>query len=192
MESLKKQMTKGAPLDAREVESDYYLESLAQRSEIHSQKISGVGTVLVVLSSRGMVYDPEAIRQKILSVYPDAAVFFRNTDGKALGVSAPQKVDLLIDLTGQGQRQPWFYSRKLRKMARFAVGRDAGFFRKRIYDRVLEEAPFRSKIRDILDYEQAVQREVFALAGIPMSRTGDLTEDLEKVIALDLPLMKKG
>src|SRR5438045_3910346 len=79
------------------------LHLLETAESFKANRIQGVRTVLVVLSSAAMVFDTEALRQKIILAYPDTAIFFRSTNGKALGVSSPRKVDLLIDLTGPGQ-----------------------------------------------------------------------------------------
>jgi len=164
------------------------LSALEERQKIAAHKVPGVRTVLVVLSAKGMVFDVEALRHRILAVYPDSAIFFRSTSGKPLGVASPQSVDLLVDFTGPGQRQGWFYSRKLRRMAKFAVGRNAGLFRKRIYDRVFDEAEKAASLpSDFLALEGVVQREVLALGGIAVVPTASVTEDRSKTIALDLP-----
>ncbi|HTL11882.1 MAG TPA: hypothetical protein VL588_05315 [Bdellovibrionota bacterium] len=165
------------------------LSALEERQKIAANKVPGVRTVLVVLSAKGMVFDVEALRHRILAVYPDSAIFFRSTSGKPLGVASPQSVDLLVDFTGPGQRQGWFYSRKLRRMAKFAVGRNAGLFRKRIYDRVFDEAgPVASSLpSDFLAREGVAQREVLALGGIAVVPTASVTEDRSKTIALHLP-----
>lgn len=169
-------------------ETLHSLQALDERQRIEAQKVSSVRTVLVVLSSKGMVYDVEALRHRVLVTYPDTAIFFRSTSGRPVGVASPQSVDLLVDLTGPGQRQGWFYARKLRRMARFAVGRNAGLFRKRIYDRVFDEMdPAKTLPRDMLDRELVSQREVLSLAGIAVVPSAGVTEDRSKTIALDLP-----
>jgi len=175
---------------ARPEEQDpaFYLSALERTQRLRDQRVPGVRTVLVVLSSRGMVYDMESLRQHILLAYPDAAVFFRNTAGKAQGAPSPKQVDLLLDFTGPGQRQWFLFPRKLRKMARFAVGRNAGIFRARLYDRIFDEnALDQSDPAQILDRERKVQTEVLALAGVPMVPAGNPTADRAKTIALELP-----
>lgn len=169
-------------------ETQKSLSSLSDYEKLAANQIKGVRTVLVVLSAAAMVYDVDALRQKILMAYPEATVFFRTTSGKPLGIGSFKSVDLLIDLTGPGQRQPWGYARKLRSMAKFAVGRNVWFYRKRKYDRVFDEKSKNVKLpHDPLDRERFVQRHVLALAGVPVVPTGEATQDRAKSIALDLP-----
>lgn len=156
-------------------------------------KVPGVRTVLVVLSAAGIVFDIEAIRQKIVLSYPDAAVFFQTTGGGLVGPSVPHRVDLLIDLTGPRQRQPFFFPRRLRRMARFAVGRNAGFFRKRIYDRIFDEKTRRRDFMgNILEYERTVQREVLVAAGVLMGPVSETPPDRSASVPLELPPLKKS
>lgn len=177
------------PLDA---ETESLLSLLTTQEQIRNNRVAGTRTVLVVLSARGMVFDTESLRQKILLTYPHAAVFFRTTYGRPIGVPAPKQVDLLIDFTGPGQRQYLFYAKTLRRMARVAVGRNSGLFRKRIYDRVWDEKTRLNQLsRDLLERERQVQREVLALAGVAIAQTGDLTQDRSKTIALELPPMSR-
>jgi len=173
-------------------ESEALIQLLDHQEKIRSFRVPGVRTVLVVLSSRGIVYDVESLRTKILISYPDAAVFFRNTRGDAMGAPAPSQVDLLIDLTGPGQRQGLLMAHGLRKMARVAVGRNAGLFRKRIYDRVFDEKSNPPGLpKDLLQKERYVQRQVLELAGIPLAQQGDPLQDLGRSIALNLPPMQR-
>ena len=173
-------------------ESKSYLAQLDKRELTKANRIPGVQKVLLVLSSDGLVFDTESLRQTVLLAYPEAAVFFRTTAGKALGVEAPKQVDLLIDLTGPGQRSPLFYAYKLKGMARFSVGRNAGFLRRRIYDRVFDEKAILSKLsKNTLDREREVQREVLALAGVATAPMGHATPDRGKEIALDLPPLSR-
>lgn len=172
-------------------ETQALLLRIEQEKRILVNRIPNVRTVLVVLSSDGMVYDVESLRQKVHLAYPEAAVFFLATHGEPIGVSAPGKVDLLIDLTGPGQRQALFFARKLRRMAKFAVGRNAGLFRKGSYDRVFDEKSSATEIpKDTLARERVVQREVLTLAGVPFAPQGDALPDLGKSIALELPPMR--
>jgi hypothetical protein len=135
-----------------------------------------------------MVYDIESLRQKSLLSYPDAAVFFVTTDGKGIGAASPVQVDLLIDLTGPGQRQGLFFARKLRRMARIAVGRNAGMFRKRIYDRIFNErSPSVRLPVERLQKERLVQKAVLELAGVAFMPTGDTPPDRGKITPMDLP-----
>ncbi len=171
-------------------QSEAFLNLLAEQERVRANRVAGVRTVLVILSARGMVYDRESLRQKILLTYPDAAVFFRTTLGKAVGVEAPVKVDLLIDFTGPGQRQRFFFAKKLRRMARVAVGRNSGLFRKKIYDRIFDEKSAehaRRLPKDLLAREREVQREVLHLAGVALSQQGDVLPDRGRTIALALP-----
>lgn len=173
-------------------ESEQFLSLLSEQEKIRAQRVPGVRTVLVVLSAKGMVYDMESLRQKILLAYPDAAVFFRTTSGKPIGVAAPNRLDLLIDLTAPRSRQGLFYPRKLRSMARFAVGRNAGLFRKGSYDRIFDEKdPGASVPSDQLARERYVQRQVLALAGVALAQMGDTPPDRGQSIALELPSLKR-
>ncbi len=180
---------------AADTETEQFLGILQDQERIRGARVPNVSRVLVVLSSHGMVYDIESLRQKIVLTYPDAAVFFRTTSGKAIGRECPQQVELLIDLTGPRQRQGWFYSKKLRRMARFAVGRNAGLFRKGIYDRVFDEkdAATASRLpKDLLEKERFVQRRVLELAGVALAQQGDALPDLGGSIALELPAMTRA
>lgn len=173
-------------------ESEQFLKLLADQDKVRNNRVPGVRTVLVMLSSRGMVFDMESLRQKILLAYPEVAVFFRTTSGKSVGVPAPNRVDLLIDLTAPRSRQGLFYSRRLRGMSRFAVGRNAGFFRKGSYDRVFDEKDPKAGVpADALTAERYVQRQVLSLAGVALAQMGDTPRDLGQTIALDLPSMKR-
>ncbi len=175
-----------------DTETGHFLQLMAEAEQVRTYKVAGVKTVLVVLSARGMVFDTDSLKQKILHAYPDCVVFFRNTLGKSIGFASPDHVDLIIDFTGPGQRQSIFYARKLRKSARVIVGRHAGFFRKKIYDRVFDERASTNKIpTELLAHERYVQKEVMKLAGIALSPSGDTPPDLGKIIPLDLPPMQK-
>lgn len=177
--------------DPAGMDSEVYLKQLLERSKVELNRVPGVKTVLVVLSAKALTYDIDALRMKVMQAYPDSAVFFRNTSGRMIGIHSPQKVDLLIDLTGPGQRQPFFYAKKLKGSARFAVGRNAGLFRKKVYDRVFDEKGEHqgSLPRDMIDRERFVQKQVLALAGVADVPAADATPDLGKKIALTLPKM---
>jgi hypothetical protein len=96
----------------------------------------------------------------------------------------------LIDFTGPGQRQGLFYARKLRKMAKVAIGRNAGFFRKSLYDRIFNEQLEGSKVpSEMLERERFVQKRLLNLAGIPVIQAGETPPDRGKTIALELPGM---
>jgi len=185
-----------APGDKLDSESQTLLELMREQERVKGSRFAGVRTVLIVLSSRGLVYDIPALRHEVCLAYPDATVFFRNTLGKAIGASAPAYVDLLVDLTGPGQRQRLFYALKLRRGARAAVGRNAGLFRKRSYDRVYDEKahPAQESTRafhDVLEQERHVQKRVLALAGVGLIPTGETHPDRGKTIALGLPPMQR-
>lgn len=169
-------------------ESTLFLARMAEQEKTKGNRIPGARTVLIVLSSAGMVFDVESLRQKVLLSYPDAAVFFLTTQGKPIGSLPPAHVDLLIDFTGPGQRQGLLFSRKLRRMARVTVGRNAGLFRKKIYDRVFDEkAKVRELDRETLSRERQVQKEVLALAGVAFVPAGDTPPDRGKITPMDLP-----
>ncbi len=167
--------------------SEYYLHFLQSQKDSEGRLFSDIQTVLVVLSAAGMIFDLEGLRQKIIHAYPGAAVFFKSTSGDDMGTPAPQKVDLLIDLTGPRQRQGWFYAKKLRKQAKYAVGRNVGLFRKKIYDRIYDEKAQIGLTRDILKREEIVQKEVLSLAGISFAPVSSATPDRSKEIARNLP-----
>ena len=180
--------------DQSDTQSQEFLKNLSLEEQIRTAKVPGVRTTLVVLSSRGMGFDIESLRQKILLSYPDSTVFFLTPIGKPVGSLAPARVDLMIDLIGPSQRQKWFLAKKLRGMSRVAVGRNAGLFRKRIYDRVFDEkeGPEAAGLpEDLLEKERFVQRRVLNLAGVPVVQYGDTLPDRGKTIARELPPMQK-
>jgi hypothetical protein len=172
-------------------QSQDILATMNEQDRVKTSRIAGVRTVLVVLSSKGIVFDTYALRHEIRLAYPDATVFFRTTLGQAIGAPAPAYVDLLVDLTGPGQRQPWLYARKLRRGSRVAVGRNAGLFRKGSYDRVFDEKKGIELPYETLEKERIVQKKVLELAGIAFVPTGETPPDLGKTIALELPPMQR-
>jgi hypothetical protein len=172
-------------------ESEIRLTQMAERDDVISNRMTGVKLILIVLSSRGMVYDVESLRQKVLLSYPDSAVFFQTTDGKPVGAAAPKSVDLLIDFTGPHQRQSMFHAFSLKRRARYTVGRNAGMFRKKIYYRIYDEMSDSGNIpEELLKKERFVQKQVLNLAGIAFVQAGDVSPDLGKSIPLELPGMK--
>lgn len=173
-------------------ESRHCLFSMMEQDPIRTYRLPGVRTVLVVLSSAGIVFDLESLRQKIIFSYPDASVYFLTTLGKSIGPESPDQVDLLIDLTGPRQRQSILFAKKMRRIARIAIGRNVGLFRKKIYDRVFDEKIILAQLpQDVLEREQEVQKKVLALAGVPFVRSGCATPDLSDTIALGLPPMQQ-
>jgi hypothetical protein len=172
-------------------QSEGFLKLLAEQERIRSNKVAGVRTVLVVMSSKAMVYDRESLRQKILLTYPEAAVFFQNTLGTFMGPASPNKVDLIIDLTGPGQRQGLFAANRLKSKGRTVVGRNAGLFRKRLYHRLFDEKTASQLPTELFNRERMVQREVMALVGVALAPQGDLPPDRGKTIALELPPLLK-
>ena len=157
----------------------------------HETLFENIRTVLVVISSKAMAFDLSALRNFITHAYPGTAVFFMSTSGDPIGVDSPSKVDLLIDFTPPGARQSMFFSFRLRKQARFAVGRNSGkFYRRKNFDRVYDEADQtikRSLPSDYLEQEAWAQRKVLELAGVPVVRQGGVGQDRSKEIALELP-----
>lgn len=195
-ETYSKNSTNSIIKDSRsqiDVESESLLKLLAEQEKTRANRVQNVRTVLVVFSSAAMAFDPESLKKQILLTYHDATVFFRMTHGKPIGPSAPHKVDLLIDFTGPGQRQGFFYPRKLRSMSRVAVGRRAGWFgiRKRSYDRIFDEKNQQDVPGDLFSRERHVQKQVLALAGVTISQKGETPPDRGQTIALDLPPMQK-
>lgn len=190
MNDLKGSASHGGDQDPETVESLKRLEVLER---INKNKIQNVRTVLVVLSSSAMVYDVDAIREKIKTAYPNTTVFFWTTTGEPMGAKAPGALDLIIDLTPPRARQGLFFARKVRRRGKTVVGRNAGLFRKSTYDRVFDEKSQGAAMpTDRFHRERLVQREVLALAGVSLVETGSPTADLAKVIALELPPMARS
>ena len=173
-------------------ESTLFLSHMAEQEKTKNNRIPGVRTVLIVLSSAGMVFDVEALRQKVLLSYPDAAVFFLTTLGKPIGSPPPAHVDLLVDFTGPRQRQGFLFAKKLRRMARVTVGRNAGLFRMKVYDRVFDEKAKAAELNsEVLVRERQVQKEVLALAGVAFVPAGDAAPDRGKLTPMESPPYSK-
>lgn len=173
-------------------QTGFYLQRMAEQERTRANRVPGVRTVLLVLSAAGMVYDVESLRQKILLAYPDSAVFFVTTMGKPIGAAHPPQVDLLIDFTGPRQRQGLFYAKRLRRVARVAVGRNAGFFRKKGYDRVYDEKAKDAHVpAESLARERWVQKRVLELAGVAFVPAGDTPPDRGKITPMELPPFAK-
>lgn len=175
-----------------DLESQDCLNQVLEKGDVLAYRVPQVKMVLVVLSSRGMTFDCSSLQNQILSAYPDALVFFQSTSGKAMGATPPSRVDLLIDFTGPRQRQGWFYARKLKRSCRVAVGRNAGLFRKGLYDRIFDEFDPKWKLPvDLLERERFAQKKVLELAGIGVIRPSETPKDRGKIVPLDLPGYKK-
>ncbi|MBS1961653.1 MAG: hypothetical protein JST04_05525 [Bdellovibrionales bacterium] len=174
---------------AQDSESTSTLQVLQEEELVRKHRVENVRTILVVLSGRAIVYDDASLRQKIQLTYPDAKIYFMTTEAYALGEKLPgsAKIDLVIDFTGPGHRHKWLWARKLRARARVCVGRPAGLFREHIYDRLSTELQRKDLPRDVLDRERLIQREVLALAGVPLSHKGNSGADQGKTIASRLP-----
>ncbi len=147
----------------------------------------GIKNVLVVFSSRSQAFDEASLENFVKHAYPGSKVFFVSTSGQEIGKKIPAKVDLLIDFTQPGARQSLFFPFKMRKKARFAIGRKSGFyFRAKTYDRIYDEKNDSSKPKDYLEGEAFAQRKVLELAGVPVIRQGGVTLDRSKDIAREL------
>lgn len=144
---------------------------------------SGVKTVLVVLSSRAMTIDQAGLRNLISHAYPGSAVFFVSTSGDPVGVKCTRQIDLLIDFTEPGARQPFFFAFTMRRRARYAIGRRVGWVRKNRYTEVYDHTSDSTRPRDYLESERHAQRKVLELAGVPVIRHGGVTPDRSKDIA---------
>lgn len=167
------------------------LERLSHREQIQTQRIPGVETVLVVLSSKAMVFDVESLRYQIYQAYPGSTIGFCTTSGRPLE-KLIRSVDLLIDFTGPGQRQAFWLPFRFRRMARVVVGRNAGLFRKLLYHRLYDEKKSGLSLpNEILERERKVQKEVLALAGVAFLPAGQVPEDLGRKIALELPRLSE-
>ena len=158
----------------------------------HAQTpFTGVKTVLVVFSSRAMAFDQGGLRNLITHAYPGSVVFFVSVSGDPVGVSAPSKVDLVIDFTEPGARQSKWFAFSMRGTGKHVVGRVRGwFFRKWKYDRVYDSATDANVPKDYLESEAWAQKRVLELAGISVVRHGGVTMDLSKEIASTLPPMQ--
>ncbi len=163
-------------------ESEYSLQKMEEATDKVVSRFQGIRKILVILSSHGIVYDVHALRQKILHAYPGAGLFFETP--LAQQRASWCKVDLLIDFTGPGERERYCQAKKLRSMARIAVGRNAGWYRKRIYDFVCDEKP------GFFGEEGFVQRQVLNLAGVAWIPSGVPLPDVGASIALGLPSMQ--
>jgi hypothetical protein len=156
--------------------------------ELARLRFSDIRTVLIVLSSKAMEFDSEALRYQVRLAYPEAAVFFTTVSGVSLGVAAPSRVDLTIDFTPPGARQSLFFANHVRSRSRFCVGRNAGlFYRKWRYDRIFDESSASDLSKEYHAHEREVQRRVLQLCGIFLEHQGSLGEDLGKTIARTLP-----
>jgi hypothetical protein len=166
-------------------ESASTLQQLQEEELIRNAKVDNVRTILVVLSGRAVIFDDASLRQKINLTYPEAKVYFMTTEAFPMGEKLPSsaKIDLLIDFTGPGHRHKWLWARALRAKSRVCVGRPAGLFREHIYDRLSTELQMTNLPKDVLERERLVQREVLALAGVPISHKGNSGKDLGKTIA---------
>lgn len=176
--------------DQIDPESEASLARMVTQTQIANQKFPNVKFILFILSSRGMAYDVEGLRQRALLSYPDSVVFFQTSLQKPVGPSAPEEVDLVVDLTGSSERQGFWFGRRVRKMARYAVGRKTGFWRKRLYDRLYDES-FPEVPQELLQKERFVQKRVLELAGISLAETGEALPDKGKTYALELPALQR-
>jgi len=151
------------------------------------QPFQGIKNVLVVFSSRAQAFDEASLMSLIQHAYPGAKVSFVSTSGQVIGKKSSSRVDLVIDFTQPGARQSLLFAFKMRKKARFAIGRKAGiYFRSKLYDRVYDDKNDSTKPKDYLDGECWAQRKVLELAGVPVIRQGGVTPDRSKDIALEL------
>ena len=166
-------------------ESGRSLQKMDESRKALASRFQGIQNILVVLSSRGIVYDVQALRQNILHAYPQARVFFDTPLAKHR--ASWGTVDLLIDFTGPGERERFCQAKKLRAMARIAVGRNAGWYRKKIYDFVYEET---QRSKQLLEQERFVQKQVLSLAGVAWIPSGVPLPDEGASIALGLPSMQ--
>jgi hypothetical protein len=182
-------------IDQTDPATPTYLSRIESELRAAAEKFPGVKTVLVVLSTTGMVYDVESLRQKVHLAYENAAVFFITTQGRAMGALAPRRVDLVIDFSGPGERGKAFHSFSLKARSRFAVGRNAGLFRTSLYKRVFNEKDKALGARlpaEMLARERFVQAQVLRLAGIPFSPSGDTPPDRGKITPLELPPLQRS
>jgi hypothetical protein len=171
--------------NSQDSESLSALQRLQEEEAVRANRVDQVRTILVVLSGRAIAFDDASLRQKILLTYPDAKIYFMTTEAYSMGEKLPSKakLDLVIDFTGPGHRHKWLWARKLRARSRVCVGRPAGLFREHIYDRISTELTRNDLPNDVLERERQIQKEVLALAGVPLSHKGNLGQDLGHSIA---------
>ena len=175
-----------------DVESRECLEKISKMTWAKQHKVAGVRTVLIVLSESFLPFDTDSLRHKVLLSYPDATVFFYSTRGVPVGVQSPEEVDLLIDLTGPRQYQPFLLPRTLRKLARVAVGRKAGWIRSRLYDVIYDESTEPNPSPDPAIRELETQKKVLGLAGILMNHSGTAQPDRGVITPRELPPLQRS
>lgn len=174
-------------------QSESFLAQLEAQNRIKANRLEDVRSVLVVFSSKAVVFDKEALKQKIIWAYPEAKIYFMNPVGKPIGEKPPSRVDLVLDFTSPRQHGAWFLSKRMSRIGRVTVGRNAGLFRKGDYDRIVDEKAKGAKLpKDLLDRERYVQKEVLSLAGIPLAQMGEPPPDFGQSIALKLPRLAKS
>ena len=72
------------------------------------------------------------------------------------------------------------------------VGRNAGLFRRKIFDRIFDEKDQALKLpAEVLERERQVQKEVLALAGVAFVPSGDTPADRGKITPMELPPFAK-
>lgn len=186
-----KRQSLGQDLDRESVAG---LSQMAGFEQVDCYRVSDAKTVLIVLSSKGMAFDYESLRQKIHSTYPGSSVFFQTSMAMPVGKVCPKKVDLVIDFIGPGELAHWGIARRLRRMGRVVVGRNSGWFgiRRRIYNRIYDELhPEPLLPREMLERERFVQKKVLNLAGVAVVQASDTPADRGKVIARELPSLQR-
>jgi hypothetical protein len=176
-----------------DLESTSKLQLLLEEEAIRKNRVENVRTILIILSGRSVAFDDASLRQKIQLTYPEAKIYFMTSDAYSFGEKLPKsaKIDLLIDFTGPGHRHKWFWARKLRSLSRVCVGRPAGLFREFIYDRLFDESKHPELADDVMVREREAQRQVLALAGVPVSHQGNVKRDQSYTISTRLPPLKK-
>lgn len=176
------------PTQVMDSETTHSLQRLAVDSQILANRIPGVQTVLFVLSTRGVVFDTHSLRHKTQMAYPGAQVYFVTPLGIPVGESAPRRVDLVVDFTAPGTRHSLFAARRWRRVGRFVIGRNSGFFRVGRYDKVFDERSQRAAVpSEQLERERFVQKTLLEMVGIALVQTGDASPDRGKVTPLSLP-----
>jgi hypothetical protein len=174
-----------------DLETAHSFKLLEERQEAEKNRLTNIKNVLVVLPATAMAFDRDALRFFILQAYPNAHVIFWSASGQTLGNSPrTNQVDLAIDFSAPGQFQGIFFARKIKRLAKTTVGRNAGLFRKRIYDRVFDETAILNQAKHTTDTfyrEMQIQKKVLALAGVACIPAANTTSDRSKMIALELP-----
>lgn len=126
--------------------------------------------ILIILSSRTMVFDVEALRHAVLKVYPEAVIFFESGSGRPVNsVVAPRKVDLTIDLTGPRERGALTSLWRKRRRTLHLIGRRGCCLREFFYH-VLAPVEKQPGVSSVLERERMAQESVLSLVAVSIEK----------------------